>query len=137
MSGRDPGVRELPEWYEKLLSEMSRRSVPLDFFAWHIYEPDPTVYVDYAYKVRALLDKYGYASAESFLNEWNYIKSWTDDYQYSIGAMSGIKGAAFVCASMQEGQNCPIETRISLSRSMYCRKAFLRSSGVMLRRTFS
>lgn len=109
MSGSDPGVREVPVWYERLLSEMSRRNVPLDFFAWHIYEEDPTVYVDFALQVRALLDKYGYAGAESFLNEWNYIKSWTDDYQYSIGTMSGIKGAAFVCAAMQDGQTCPID----------------------------
>jgi len=109
MSGRDPGVREVPEWYEKLLSEMNRRQVPLDFFAWHIYECDPTVYVDYSNQVRALLDKYGYTKAESFLNEWNYIKSWTDDYPYSVRTISSPKAAAFVCASMQEGQNCPTD----------------------------
>jgi len=109
MSGRDPGVREIPAWYEQLLSEMSRRQVPLDFFAWHIYECDPTVYVDFALQVRALLDRYGYGNAESFLNEWNYIKSWTDDYAYSVRVISSAKGGAFVCASMQEGQDCPID----------------------------
>ncbi len=109
MSGRDPGVREIPEWYEKLLSEMSKRKVPLDFFAWHIYENDPTIYTDYSFQVRSLLDKYGYSKAESFLNEWNYIKSWTDDYPYSIRTLPSPKSAAFVCASMQEGQNCPTD----------------------------
>ncbi len=109
MSGNDPGIRVVPKWYELLLSEMQRRGVPLDFFAWHIYEADPTVYVDYSYQVRALLDKYGYTQAESFLNEWNYIKSWTDDYPYSVRMMSSPKGGAFVCASMQEGQNCPTD----------------------------
>ena len=109
MSGRDPGVREVPVWFELLLSEMQRRGVPLDFFAWHIYECDPTVYVDYSYQVRALLDKYGYNKTESFLNEWNYIKSWTDDYPYSMRTLPSCKAAAFVCASMQEGQNCPTD----------------------------
>ncbi|MBQ4298811.1 MAG: hypothetical protein II763_00655, partial [Bacteroidales bacterium] len=50
-----------------------------------------------------------YTNAESFLNEWNYIKSWTDDYPYSVRAMSSPKAGAFVCASMQEGQNCPTD----------------------------
>ena len=109
MSGRDPGVREVPVWFGLLLSEMQRRGVPLDFFAWHIYEADPTVYVDYSYQVRALLDKYGYTKTESFLNEWNYIKSWTDDYPYSMRTLPSCKAAAFVCASMQEGQNCPTD----------------------------
>lgn len=109
MAGLDPGVRTVPVWYERILSEMSRRGVPLDFFAWHIYECDPTVYVDYAYQVRALLDKYGYTSAESFLNEWNYVKGWTDDFPSSVRTISTPKGAAFTCASMQEGQNCPVD----------------------------
>lgn len=109
MAGTNPGVRGIPHWYEDLLSEMSKRQVPLDFFAWHIYEYDPTVFSDYSVQVRTLLDKYGYENAESFLNEWNYIKSWTDDYPYSVVAMSSPKAAAFVCASMQEGQNCPTD----------------------------
>ena len=109
MSGTDPGMRTVPVWYERLLSEMQRRGVPIDFFAWHIYESDPTVYVDYSNQVRALLDKYGYTGAESFLNEWNYIKSWTDDYPYSMKAMVSPKAGAFVCAAMQEGQNCPTD----------------------------
>lgn len=109
MSGTDPGVRTVPVWYERLLSEMSSRQVPLDFFAWHIYECDPTIYVDYSNQVRALLDKYGYTGTESFLNEWNYVKGWTDDYPYSGRIMASPKAAAFVCASMQEGQNCPTD----------------------------
>lgn len=109
MSGTDPGSRTVPVWYERLLSEMQRRGVPIDFFAWHIYESDPTVYVDYSNQVRALLDKYGYTKAESFLNEWNYIKSWTDDYPYSMKVMVSPKAGAFVCAAMQEGQNCPTD----------------------------
>ena len=55
------------------------------------------------------MDKYGYDKTESFLNEWNYIKSWTDDYPYSMRTLPSPKGAAFVCASMQEGQNCPTD----------------------------
>lgn len=109
MSGQDPGVREIPVWYELLLSEMKRRNVPLDFFAWHIYENDPAIYTDFSKQVRALLDKYGYYNTESFLDEWGFIKSWTDDYPYSIREMASHKGGAFVCASMQEGQNSPTD----------------------------
>jgi len=109
MAGADPGVRTIPHWYEDIISQMARRQVPLDFFAWHIYECDPTIYTDFSLQVRALLDKYGYGKAESFLNEWNYIKSWTDDYPYSMRAMAAPKGGAFICASMQENQNCPTD----------------------------
>lgn len=109
MSGQEPGIREIPVWYERLLSQMKSRNVPLDFFAWHIYEYDPTVFTDFSYQVRELLDKYGYNNAESFLDEWNYIKSWTDDYPYSVRAMASPKSGAFVCASMQEGQNSPTD----------------------------
>ena len=88
---------------------MQSRKVPLDFFAWHIYVADPTIYVDYAYKVRALLDKYGYKNAEQFLNEWNYVQSWTDEYPHSVRVMANPKGGAFVCAAMQDCQNSPLD----------------------------
>lgn len=109
MSGGSPTDREIPVWYERILSEMQRRKVPLDFFAWHIYVADPTIYVEYAHKVKALLDKYGYTKTEQFLNEWNYVQSWTDEYPHSIRVMSSPKGGAFVCAAMQDCQNSPLD----------------------------
>ena len=109
MSGGSPTDREIPVWYERILSEMQRRNVPLDFFAWHIYVADPTIYVDYAHKVKALLDKYGYTKTEQFLNEWNYVQSWTDEYPNSIRVMASPKGGAFVCAAMQDCQNSPLD----------------------------
>ena len=44
---------------------------------------------------RDLLDRTGYADAESILNEWNYVRGWHEDWNYSLHAEWGIKGASF------------------------------------------
>ena len=109
MSGGSPTDRVIPVWYERILSEMQRRNVPLDFFAWHIYVADPTIYVEYAHQVKVLLNKYGYTKTEQFLNEWNYVQGWTDEYANSIRVMASPKGGAFICAAMQVCQNSPLD----------------------------
>ena len=58
-------------------------------------------------RIRAMMDKYGYADCESLLNEWNYVKGWTDDWPYSLEVERGAfnqKGAAFVAATMIDCQ---------------------------------
>ena len=97
------------DWAEDFLSEMQRREVPIDFFSWHLYERTPEHLMQQALKVRALLDKYGYQNAESIFNEWNYVRGWTDDFVYSIEAIHGIKGAAFMMAVISEAQRHPID----------------------------
>jgi len=37
-----------------------------------------------AKRIKALLKKYNYNNAESILNEWNYIKGWTNEFVYSL-----------------------------------------------------
>ena len=97
------------EWAEDFLSEMQRRGVPIDFFSWHMYERTPEHLMQHSLKVRALLDKYGYGNAESIFNEWNYVRGWTDDFVYSIEAIHGAKGAAFMMAVISEAQRHPID----------------------------
>ena len=46
----------------------------------------------------------GYSDAEHNVNEWNYNRGWVEDFQYSVNMIHGAKGAAFVMATISEGQ---------------------------------
>lgn len=94
------------KWAEDFLYEMSERNVEIDFFSWHIYCTEPKDMIIRANRIRELLDKYNYTSTESILNEWNYVKGWTDEFVYSIKAITGMKGAAFIMACICEAQKC-------------------------------
>lgn len=96
-------------WADAFLQEMKRRDVTLDFFSWHIYATDPRDISAKARRIRALLDRHGYEKSESILNEWNYVKGWTDEYVYSIECIGNHKGAAFTMACLSEGQAEPID----------------------------
>ena len=56
-----------------------------------------------------MLDTAGFAKAESILNEWNYVKSWSETDFYSARVRSTVKAAAFVAAAMCECQNAPVD----------------------------
>ena len=96
-------------WAEDFLAEMQARSVPMDFFSWHIYTTDPRQLGAKAERIRAMMDKYGYGSAESILNEWNYVRGWTEDYVYSLEAIHGAKGAAFLMAGISVAQASSVD----------------------------
>lgn len=104
-----PAISGNLEWGEDFLREMQKRNVPIDFFSWHIYCTTPEHLIRRSEKVHALLSKYGYENAESILNEWNYIRGWTDEYIYSLETISGMKGAAFVMACISEAQKSTID----------------------------
>lgn len=97
------------KWAASFLAEMSARKVPMDFFSWHIYHNKPAKVTAAAGRFRRMMDENGYADAESILNEWNYIKGWTDTYVYSIETISNLKGAAFTAAVMAGLQNAPLD----------------------------
>ena len=88
------------DWAEEFLAEMKRREVPLDFFSWHIYSAKPESVAKRTRFFRDMLDRHGYNYAESILNEWNYVKDWTDNWVYSLKAETGPKGASFATAVM-------------------------------------
>ena len=94
-----PALAHNEEWAEDFLQEMQKRNVPLDFFSWHIYCTEPVHMAQKAERIKTLLNKYGYENSESILNEWNYVKGWTDEFLYTIKMIHGIKGAAFVMPS--------------------------------------
>ena len=59
-----------------------------------------------------MLDGHGFAKSESILNEWNYVKGWTDDFVYSLEVESGRfnqKAAAFIAATMIDCQSVPLD----------------------------
>ncbi len=104
-----PALAHNEEWADDFLFEMHRRNVPLDFFSWHIYCTEPQHMVQKSERIKTLMNKHGYGIAESILNEWNYVRGWTEDYLYSIKAIHGIKGAAFVMACISEAQATSID----------------------------
>ena len=97
------------EWAEKFLSEMQKRKTPIDFFSWHVYSFDTAWIIKKSYMVREMLDKYGFTQTESHLNEWNYVKGWTEEYVYTLESIHSIKGASFVMSIICEAQKAPID----------------------------
>lgn len=96
-------------WINDFLSEMHRRDVPIDFFSWHIYCRTPAQMMRRARDIREMLDRNGYKDTESILNEWNYIKNWSDGYVESLKTIHSMKGAAFMMACISEAQSSSID----------------------------
>lgn len=96
-------------WAEDFLCQMQKRNVPIDFFSWHIYCTEPETMLYKSERIKGLLDKYGYSDAESIINEWNYVKGWTDQFLYTIKSIHGIKGAAFTMACICAAQHSDID----------------------------
>lgn len=96
------------KFMELFLQEISKEeNVPLDFLSWHWYWTEPSDVSIKATRIRKLLKLYGYGNAESILNEWNYVRSWSKEFVYSIKQIIGMKGAAFTSAVMCAMQNNP------------------------------
>ena len=104
-----PALAGNEEWADRFLAHMEKNSVPIDFFSWHIYSTQPRKIAEKAVRMRKLADVHGYTKAETILNEWNYIRGWTDDYPYSLQVIHGVKGAAFTAATMLACQDTPVD----------------------------
>ena len=103
-----PAMSTPRAWSEDFLAEMQRRQVPLDFYSWHRYCQQPED-MDRSQKVREMLDSYGFTETESICNEWNYVKSWTENFDHTIEFIGSTRGAAFTAACMIRAQNNPID----------------------------
>lgn len=101
-----PALAHRMDWASDFLKEMKKRNVPIDFFSWHIYCTEPSHLIDKAILIKNMLIENGYENSETILNEWNYVKGWTDEFKYSIKSITGIKGAAFIMACISEVQKC-------------------------------
>lgn len=103
-----------PDYLKRFFDWMTRdgKRVPMDFFSWHRYTCDPRSIAEGAETARALLERYGYTETESILDEWNYIRNWepAEEMKYNYRVMTKwMKGAAFIAASMQVGQDAPLD----------------------------
>lgn len=99
-------------WADRFLAYCRDRGVPLDFFSWHVYSRTPETIAEKAVRIKGLLAKHGFGDCESILNEWNYVKGWTDDWVYSLRVESGdrnLKGAAYVASTMAVCQTAPVD----------------------------
>lgn len=58
---------------EGFLAYVRDQKLPLDFFSWHWYSiaNDPYDFVSISKEIRRLLDRYGFQSTKSILDEWN------------------------------------------------------------------
>lgn len=97
------------DWLNTFLEYSAAHKVPIDFVSWHIYTMQPENAIEKASRIRKIMEKNGYGDAESILDEWNYIKGWSDEYLYSVDAINGQKGAAFVASCMSSCQNAPVD----------------------------
>jgi hypothetical protein len=94
---------------DAFLDCVKQHDAPLDFFSWHRYDSIPEHFADRAAKVREKLDAKGFTETESILNEWNYVRSWTEKDAYSARVRSSAKAGAFVTAVMCSLQNAPLD----------------------------
>ena len=107
-----PALAWNESWAARFLRYCADRKAPLDFFSWHVYSREPESISAKAKRIRKLMDENGFVGVESILNEWNYVKGWTDDFVYSLRAESGdlnLKNAAFIAATMALCQSSPVD----------------------------
>ena len=118
-----PALCSNESWADRFLAYCRDNSVPLDFFSWHAYSRTPDPVAEKAVRIRRLLVKHGFGGVESILNEWNYVKGWTDDWVYTLRAESGdlnLKGAAFIAATMAACQSAPVDMLMYYDARVSC-----------------
>ncbi|MGH8220500.1 MAG: GH39 family glycosyl hydrolase, partial [Steroidobacteraceae bacterium] len=89
---------------DEFLEFVRDEHLPLDFFSWHWYATDtddPRDFVRIGRNVRALLDRLGFRSTLSVLDEWNY------GLTYPLP--SDLERAAFVASSLIGMGHAPID----------------------------
>ena len=97
-------------WVDGFLRFVRDNNAPLDFFSWHGYLHRTEDFTLAAKVARTTLDKYGFTSTESILNEWNFLYNWSGDaFLETVKAITGIRGAVFNAAMMIDCQNAPVD----------------------------
>lgn len=109
-----PALAFRHDWGEDFLAEMQRRSVPIDFFSWHVYTTEPSVVLWRAEEMKKFLVKYGYGHVETICNEWNFVESWKEGFVQTLIDIGGVKGASFVMSVI-----CSVQAADTLDMLMY------------------
>ncbi len=105
------------------LIEMCRKqNAPIDFLSWHCYTDNIRNLTESPKRMRELLDKNGFKSAELHLNEWHYFPSgrWSEIHgrdgnaesrkklRNGLDGMNGIDSSAFIIAALTRWQDTPL-----------------------------
>jgi hypothetical protein len=112
------GALRPSEFLRGFVEHIRREQAPLDFFSWHLYTTNAMRVRERARAVRAFLDQEGFPSAESHLNEWNYLPD--HDWGPVLGSpgarrerwyarQGGAEGAAFLAAALLALQDAPLD----------------------------
>jgi len=106
-------------FFTNFLNHCRHTSTPLDFLSWHRYTADPADPPRLARAVRETLDAFGFTTAESHFNEWNYLpdNNWQPMLRDGQGApraewyrrMGGPEGAAFAACVLIDLQDAPVD----------------------------
>ena len=104
-----PALAHDEAWAERFLTRAEQNRIPLDFFSWHIYCTTPEKMMAKNARIQEMLNRHGFGNVENILNEWNYIRGWSDDFVYSLQQISALKGASFTLACMCEAQKSSID----------------------------
>lgn len=99
------------DWSEEFIAQLG--DAPLDFFSYHMYAYEPQFMAEYVTASKEMLKRNGYGDTETILNEWNYVRDWGNSIEY-FTAIHGIKGAAYVAATM-----CAVQNSGNLDMLMY------------------
>ncbi len=92
-----------------LFTRIKEENLPFDFYSWHWYGIN-TRCSKLAHGVRQKLDSFGFQHVESYLNEWNYVRSFVgDEWTKSLETEISMKGAAFIAAVMSDCQTAPVD----------------------------
>jgi len=115
---RDGRLQATP-FLKGFLHHCREGGAPLDFFSWHTYSGDPSIYAIKARAIRAWLDTHGLTETEIHLNEWNYLPDgdWTPmlaterpiQRKRWYERMGGPEGAAFLAYVLIDLQDSPVD----------------------------
>jgi len=113
------GRFEPSEFLVKFLEHCRSKSLPLDFFSWHLYTDDPSECIVRARGIRGALERFGFLATESHFNEWNYLPNndWRPITLAGQGEarkkfnqeLAGPKSAAFAASVLMNLQNAPVD----------------------------
>jgi xylan 1,4-beta-xylosidase len=111
-----PALAGHEPFLDGFLAYARQRALPLDFLSWHIYTQDPADVAKRAERFHEMLTRYGYAGAQSVLDEWNYGPSnWgalfhdASATQTYFDSTQNSVGAAFDAAVLIAMEDAPVD----------------------------
>ena len=93
-------------YLEGFIDYCAKHHLPLDFFSWHTYTPDPYAGGQHARTIRRILDARGFSKARSILSEWNLS---ADFSKKESTVLQSNRNAAYVGAAVNCFQDAPID----------------------------